>query len=488
MTVSRRTLLSGSAAGMVVAAANTGGSGSAFGQQPGEARASESDLASIKALINAARTGAPELGALMTRQLPGLLRGGAASVQRPGQPPVAGTTTVPTTASGDVAAVWGQEFLFAVASGQSASVSINWQPPMPMTRVAGTPYWIRLETLRLGTTHTYTLIADGHEVGTGGVAAYNPDSYEQPGVPRGTLSEKHTIQSRIYPGMSADCWVYANPGIDNARGAPVMVWQDGARYVGALDLINYRLQVVSDNLVSKRLIPPMVHVLVAPGTGGEPLPMRFDGDTQANEMRSLQYDTVSDRYGHYILGEVLPVVERTYKLRPDAYSRAAAGLSSGAICAFNMAWFNTGAFSRVHSNIGSYTALQWHPERHQEGGNLTADWVRREQRRNIRIWMSDGMNDLEADSHGRADLFAAGSWPLHNIELANALKLRGYDFHFRFGDGTHSTAQGAMDLPESLAWLWRGYDPDRPEQIYEQETAERAKPIFRVRIANRDPW
>jgi hypothetical protein len=31
---------------------------------------------------------------------------------------------------------------------------------------------------------------------------------------------------------------------------------------------------------------------------------------------------------------------------------------------------------------------------------------------------------------------ATGSWPLKNIQLANALKTRGYDFHFRFGTAT----------------------------------------------------
>jgi hypothetical protein len=45
-----------------------------------------------------------------------------------------------------------------------------------------------------------------------------------------------------------------------------------------------------------------------------------------------------------------------------------------------------------------------------------------------------------------------------------------------------------MDLPESLAWLWRGYDPDKSAETYEQEAAERAKPIFRVQIANRSAW
>ena len=52
----------------------------------------------------------------------------------------------------------------------------------------------------------------------------------------------------------------------------------------------------------------------------------------------------------------------------------------------------------------------------------------------------------------------------------------------------HAIAQGALDLPESLTWLWRDYDPARTTQTYEMEEAERAKPLFRVRIANRDPW
>jgi hypothetical protein len=38
----------------------------------------------------------------------------------------------------------------------------------------------------------------------------------------------------------------------------------------------------------------------------------------------------------------------------------------------------------------------------------------------VRIWMSDGMNDIEVDSSGRPDLYVAGSWPLNNIQLANA--------------------------------------------------------------------
>jgi enterochelin esterase family protein len=124
-------------------------------------------------------------------------------------------------------------------------------------------------------------------------------------------------------------------------------------------------------------------------------------------------------------------------------------------------------------------ALQWHPEQNLDGGYIVSNKVRRDARKNLRVWLSDGAEDQEAPS---------GSWPLNNIMLANALKLKGYDFHFRFGTSVHAIAQGAMDLPESLAWLWRDWDPAKTAQTYEMEEAEKARPPFRVTITNREAW
>ena len=47
-------------------------------------------------------------------------------------------------------------------------------------------------------------------------------------------------------------------------------------------------------------------------------------------------------------------------------------------------------------------------------------------------------------------------------------------------------ASRALRLYE--AWLSRDYDPRKTEQIYEMEPSEREKPLFRVRIANRESW
>lgn len=392
----------------------------------------------------------------------------------PGLPDLVTTTLGP---HGGVA-VWGQDFLFVTdlttgpkfqpVTATSASVSVDFQPQLPMVKIVGSNFWMRDVFMRTGVTHAYQYFADGKQAtNRSDVAGYNPDSYPQPGIPKGQLSEKRTITSKIYDGMKADYWVYASPGVDPNTPAPVMIWQDGQN-VAKGDLGPLRLFTVTENLIAQHRLPPMVHVMIAPGFSPDGKPMR-----------SIEYDTVSDRYNHFLLDEVLPEVEKTYKLRHDGYSRAIAGESSGGICSFNSAWWMPDQFSRVHSAIGSFTSIQWHPELKQDGGYIFPFWIRKTPRKNIRIWMSDGSDDIENQF---------GSWPLQNIQMANSLKMQGYDYHFRFGVATHDSAQFALDLPESLTWLWRDYDPAKTSQEYVQNPEEKDKPLYRVTITNRDAW
>ncbi len=362
----------------------------------------------------------------------------------------------------------GQDFVFVASTEKPCSLQLNEGGVQPMTRVEGTRFCYAYRKLRAGTTHGYEFFADGQSLDQRrDVPAYNPDSIAKPGVPKGKLSEKFTITSKTYGGMKADWWVYASPGVDPATPAPLMVWQDG-QGLAVGEGGQQRLFTVTENLVAQKLIPPMVHVLIAPGVSPE-----------GRAMRSIEYDTVSGRYGEFVMGEVLPLVEKMYKLRQDGYSRGIGGSSSGGICSFNMAWHYPEKFARVHSTIGSYTSIAWRAELKQDGGNLYPFMIRKMPKRNIRVWLSDGANDLENDH---------GSWPLQNIQMANSLKRMGYDFHFRFDESAHNGARFAVDLPESLSWLWRGYDPAKTSEVFEQEAAEKTKPLYRVRIANREAW
>ncbi len=364
-------------------------------------------------------------------------------------------------------AVWGQDYLFISDSASPVSISLDHGPAVPMTQIEGSTLWMLLTKMRTGVTHSYQYYAAGKPLGARGDAVgYNPDSYPKASVPRGRVTDKQTIISRIYEGMKSEYWVYASPGVDPAIPAALMVWQDGQGVIG--DFSRSRLFTVTENLVSQKLLPPMVHVMISPGQSPD-----------GHAMRSIEYDTVSERYARFLTEEVLPEVEKMYKLRPDGYSRAIAGESSGGICAFNVAWLMPDRFSRVHSAVGSFTSIQWRPQEKLEGGNVYPFKVRKESKRNIRIWMSDGADDLENEH---------GSWPMQNIQMANSLKLQEYDFHFRFGTAAHSGAQTALDLPESLTWLWRDYDPKKTSQEFTIDPAEKEKPFFRVTIANRDAW
>src|SRR5205085_4901429 len=79
------------------------------------------------------------------------------------------------------------------------------------------------------------------------------------------------------------------------------------------------------------------------------------GDGPGSE-RGLEYDTVSDVYTTFIETEILPKMEKDYKVKftknPDG--RATMGGSSGAAAAFTMAWFHPELYRRVLSYSGTF--------------------------------------------------------------------------------------------------------------------------------------
>ena len=122
-----------------------------------------------------------------------------------------------------------------------------------------------------------------------------------------------------------------------------------------------------------------------------------------------------------------------------------------------LAWFHPESFSRVFSWIGSFTPLRSDPSQDQPGADTYAAWVRAE-KRNLRIWISEGSHDINVGSDGQRDLALAGSWPLANLQLANSLALSGYDVRLSYGQNGHNSALAATELADTLRWLWRDYD------------------------------
>ncbi len=387
----------------------------------------------------------------------------------------------------------GPEFFFAVQAASKPSLLIDGVAGPQMQQVGSTGLWYAVAQIQpVGRLHAFHYLVSGAKFGGQlDLPAFGPDSYQQTGVPAGKLSEKLTFTSKIYDGMKNDYWIYVPAHYDPKTPAALMVFQDGSGYIdrhGNIAALN-----VIDNLIAQKKIPVMICVFIdpgdianAPGTPTYNFVKAYSekwGRTLKDSMRSTEYDTVSDRYGKYLKDEILAKVSAEYNIRKDAYSRAITGASSGGICSFNAAWQMPDQFSRVLSWIGSFTSIQWKEDpANPDGGQDYPDKVLREPRRNLRVWLQDGSHDMENNRYSSW----YGSWPLANVRMANALKLKNYDFHFSFGEGTHNSGQGAAELPEELKWLWRDYDPKKTAQTYEVEASEKTKPPFRISLTNRE--
>jgi hypothetical protein len=70
-----------------------------------------------------------------------------------------------------------------------------------------------------------TLGADAIQKGTAvdgvDIPAYGPDSYPHPGVPEGKLTGPIMLESKIHPGMKANCWYYVPAQWDGVTPLPV---------------------------------------------------------------------------------------------------------------------------------------------------------------------------------------------------------------------------------------------------------------------------
>jgi enterochelin esterase-like enzyme len=382
----------------------------------------------------------------------------------------------------------GPEFFFATEAAAKPEIFVDEAAGPVMRNISGSDIWYAAAHIEpVGRLHSFYYLVGGVQFGGRlDLPAFGALSYLQPGVPSGKLSAKIVHTSKVYDGMTSEYWIYVPAQYDARTAAALMVFQDGREYLDR-DGRDPALNVI-DNLIAERRIPVMICVFINPGEiEGSPGTPTYNfvkayaekwQRGMKDSMRSTEYDMVSDRYARYLRDEVLADVAAKYNIRQDAYSRAITGLSSGGICAFNAAWQMPDQFSRVISWIGSFSGIQWKEERAvADGGQDYPDKVLREERRNIRVWLQDGSNDIEGKY---------GSWPLANLRMANALKFKEYDFHFSFGKGTHNTGQGAAEFPEEMIWLWRDYDVARTAQTYEIEPGEKAKPQFRVAIANRE--
>jgi gluconolactonase len=262
----------------------------------------------------------------------------------------------------------------------------------------------------------------------------NPDSQEQPGVPKGEVLKFTYENSKIFPGTWREYQVYVPAQYTPDKPACVYVNQDG---------LQWKANVVFDNLIHKKEMPVTIGVFIMHGrvraANAESALDRFN--------RSYEYDGLGDNYARFLLDELLPDVEtkktsdgRPIRLSKNGNDRAIGGSSSGAVCAFTAAWERPDAFSRVFSAIGTYVGLR--------GGHNYSTLIRKYEPKPIRVFLQDGANDLN---------IYGGDWWMANQAMERSLVFAGYEVQHVWGEGAHNGQHGSAIFPEAMRWLWKGW-------------------------------
>ena len=280
-----------------------------------------------------------------------------------------------------------------------------------------------------------------------------PELKVREGVPRGTLHvfTMNSEDSKIYPGIAKNqpgvvpyrrlVCVYVPKQYVPGTPAPFIVAQDG---MGDTN----RLPAVLDNMIHERRLPVMIAVMI--NSGG--------GDAQGSQ-RGLEYDTVSDKYTTFIETEVLPRIARDYNVTftKDPEGRATMGCSSGAACAFTMAWFRPDLYRRVLSYSGTYVNQQspFNPESPHGAWEYHENLISKSAAKPIRIWL----HVSEQDNGYQRDEASLHNWVMANRRMAAALKAKGYHHRFVLSKESRHCDRKVKDetLPGALAWLWQGF-------------------------------
>jgi len=280
-----------------------------------------------------------------------------------------------------------------------------------------------------------------------------PELTPRSDVPKGKTYQfiMESSDSKIYPGIAKDqpgkivpyhrrVTIYVPAQYVPGTPAPFFVSQDS--------MGRGEMPTILDNMIADKRVPAMVGIFLDSG-----------GNDAQGSQRGWEYDTLSGWYAEYIETEVLPRITKDYGVTfskdPDA--RMTMGGSSGAACAFTMAWYHPEWYHRVLSYSGTFVNQQWPPF----PGMLHGAWEYHEhlipesKRKPLRIWMQVGENDLR--NHDPESTLH--NWPLANVRMADVLAAKKYPYQFVYCYGAVHVDGGAVrqTLPQALEWVWKGY-------------------------------
>jgi enterochelin esterase family protein len=170
------------------------------------------------------------------------------------------------------------------------------------------------------------------------VPGNGPQFYDMKPVPHGEV--------RILPyesktlGLSRSIWVYTPPGYDKGSNYPVLYLLHGAGDIESGWVMIGRANAILDNLIAEKKAKPMVVVMPL----GHAVQGFYNGPAKAAAVPAAATaggppaPGALSLFARDLLEDVMPLVERTYKVSKRADDRAIGGLSMGGGQSINVAF------------------------------------------------------------------------------------------------------------------------------------------------------
>jgi enterochelin esterase-like enzyme len=173
-----------------------------------------------------------------------------------------------------------------------------------------------------------------------------PAFYDSRSVPHGEV--RMVLYESKTMGVTRWLWIYTPPGYDRSRVKyPVLYLLHGNGEAQNGWVMDGRANIILDNLIADKKAQPMIVVMpqghALQGANVGPL-VRIAGET----------DMYSKRFSPDLLQDVIPLVERSYRVYADADHRAIAGLSMGGGQALSIGLANPDLF---HYALGFSAAV-----------------------------------------------------------------------------------------------------------------------------------
>jgi enterochelin esterase-like enzyme len=148
---------------------------------------------------------------------------------------------------------------------------------------------------------------------TPGDAAYEPCTEAVAEGPTGSSISYFPDwrSSAVYPDTVRDLWIVCPDELAGDASPALLVFNDGNSYLNADGPV--RAQRVLDAVNADGSVGPVVGVFVTPGRGIDvppsTSPWEMNRDPRALRQRSIEYDSMTDRYASLLVEEVIPFVQ-----------------------------------------------------------------------------------------------------------------------------------------------------------------------------------